>query len=230
MADDSGAEHGFDPVAQSLAIGYTREQIGRVPADAVQGAGCANPVPFADLQPGEVVLDVGCGGGMDVLLAADAVGPEGCVIGVDAESEALALARRNADDAGLANVALRRGEIVDLPVDDASVDVVLSNCSVNYADDLQRAFAEMRRCLRAGGRVVVADLVLTERFDADRRRRAPDPWREWLAEAALRGQYLSGLRATFDDVTVVQERPFNLAQTDSTLSWCVVSLVVRATP
>lgn len=230
MCGESGGRHSFDPIAQALAIGYTQEQIGRLPEDSISGAGCANPVSFAELQPGETVLDIGCGGGMDLLLAADAVGQTGRVIGIDEDSKALELARLNADGAGLANVALRRGRICGLPVDDHSVDVILSNCAINYADDLRAGFGEMQRCLRRRGRMIVADLVLTERLDEKDRRAVGRAWREWLDGAATRGQYLSALRASFGTIDVLQERSFNLAEADQKLRGRIVSLVVRARP
>ena len=134
--------------------------------------GCGNPVAVAELREGETVLDLGSGGGIDVLLSARRVGPTGRAIGVDMTDEMLALARRNAADDGASNVEFRKGTIEALPLDDASVDVVISNCVINLASDKRAVFAEIARVLRPGGRMgvsdVVADDVLTPEQLAER--------------------------------------------------------------
>jgi arsenite methyltransferase len=134
--------------------------------------GCGNPVAVAELREGETVLDLGSGGGIDVLLSARRVGPTGRAIGVDMTDEMLSLARRNAADARATNVEFRKGTIEALPLDDASVDVVISNCVINLASDKSAVFAEIARVLRPGGRMgvsdVVADDVLTPEQRAER--------------------------------------------------------------
>src|SRR5205814_6731524 len=148
-----------DEVGDSGEALYTVEQRGELPEAAVLASlGCGNPIAVAELREGETVLDLGSGGGIDVLLSARRVGPTGHAIGVDMTDEMLALARRNADEAGATNVEFRKGTIERLPLDESSVDVVISNCVINLASDKRAVFAEIARVLKPGGRVGVSDI------------------------------------------------------------------------
>ncbi|HEX3265322.1 MAG TPA: arsenite methyltransferase [Candidatus Limnocylindrales bacterium] len=138
-------------------------------AAVLASLGCGNPVAVAELREGETVLDLGSGGGIDVLLSGKRVGPTGHAIGVDMTDEMLDLARRNAEDAGAANVEFRKGTIEALPVDDATVDVVISNCVINLASDKAAVFAEIARVLRPGGRMGVSDVVADDTLSPEQR-------------------------------------------------------------
>ena len=182
---------------------YRAGETDGLPEEAILASlGCGNPLAVADLHEGERVLDLGSGGGIDVLLSARRVGPAGFVYGVDMTDEMLTLARANAAAADAANVEFRRGQIEAVPLPDAAVDVVISNCVINLSTDKPAVLAEMFRVLRPGGRIGISDVVAEDHMsEADRA--AAGSYTGCIAGALSRAEYLAGLAAAgFADASV----------------------------
>jgi len=187
------------------AIGYDAEAAAAIPDGANLGLGCGNPLAYAQVKTGETVLDLGSGAGIDCFLAARETGPHGAVIGVDMTAAMIAKARANARRVGTANVEFRLGEIEHLPVADASVDVVISNCVINLSPEKPQVFREVLRVLKPGGRMLVSDLVLTRPLTPELQR-SIDCYVGCVAGASQKQQYLDLMTdAGFAAVTVVAE-------------------------
>ncbi len=194
------------------AIGYSREEMDAVPEGANLGLGCGNPLALAGLERGETVLDLGSGAGFDSFLAARKVGERGKVIGVDMTEEMVEKARENARRGGYSNVEFRLGRIESLPVVDASVDLVISNCVINLSPDKERVFREAFRVLKPGGRLAVSDIVLRNRLPRAVLESAA-AYAGCIAGASLRKEYLRLIReAGFMEVRVAHERRFGEEQ------------------
>lgn len=192
----------------SKNIGYTKEELRAVPDEANLGLGCGNPTALASINEGEVVLDLGSGAGFDCFLAANKVGKQGKVIGVDMTSDMIEKARANADKGGYSNVEFRLGDIENLPVDNESVDVVVSNCVINLSPDKRKVFQESYRVLKPGGRLVVSDIVLTKELP-EVIKNSIEAYVGCVSGAAMKDRYLELIRkAGFQDVTVTGETSF----------------------
>jgi len=205
-ADDSccGAGSAAAEAVGGFSVGlYRQGETEGLPEEAVLASlGCGNPIAVADLHEGERVLDLGSGGGIDVLLSARRVGPAGFAYGVDMTDEMLALARANAAKAGAENVEFRKGEIENLPLPDASVDVVISNCVINLSTDKPAVLAEVFRVLVPGGRIGITDVVAEDHM-SPAQRAAAGSYVGCIAGALSRAEYLDGLAAAgFTDASV----------------------------
>jgi SAM-dependent methyltransferase len=215
-----------DPISSNL---YSDSETETLPDAAVRASlGCGNPTALAELRPGEVVLDLGSGGGIDVILSARRVGPEGKAYGLDMTDEMLALARKNQADAGVESVEFLKGHIEEIPLPDGSVDVVISNCVINLSADKDRVLAEAFRVLRPGGRFAVSDVVSRGEVPADLRRNV-ELWVGCVAGALDESEYRSKLERTgFVDVTVEPTRVYDLAEVAPEAQGQFMSAFIRA--
>ena len=219
---------GSSPQSVAQAAGYSGEDLAHVPKEAVMGLGCGNPAAVADLKAGEVVVDLGSGAGVDVFLAADKVGLRGRVIGVDMTEEMVRRAEGIAEANGYNNVEFRLGEMEDLPVEDESVDVVLSNCVVNLSPDKSRVFREAHRALRPGGRLIVSDIVSEGALPAEMKSDA-DAWVCCIGGALEQREYLRVIKAAgFDDVRVLASKEFQVAGGEGQAQTKLMSITVKA--
>ena len=213
---------------QCLAVGYTEADLLLVPELAILGVGCGNPTALADLTEGETVLDLGSGAGIDVFLAAKKVGQNGRVIGVDITEDMVARGRQLAREHGFGNVEFRQGDIEQLPVDSATVDVVISNCVINLTPDKLASFKEVYRVIKPGGRMLIADLVTEGPLPPDVQASAA-AWADCLAGTMAKEAYLDTIRrAGFADVAVVSESPYEPPGMDGRLQGKILSVKVRA--
>jgi 2-polyprenyl-3-methyl-5-hydroxy-6-metoxy-1,4-benzoquinol methylase len=197
-----------DPITSNL---YDAAQTGALPEEAVLASlGCGNPTALAQLNAGEIVLDLGSGGGIDVLLSARRVGPAGKAYGLDMTDEMLALARENQRKAGVENVEFLKGEIEHIPLPDNSVDVVISNCVINLSADKQRVLCEAFRVLKPGGRFAVSDVVVRGEVPADVRQNML-LWVGCIAGALEEYEYVAKLaKAGFDSIDIEPTRVYNV--------------------
>ncbi len=192
----------------SKSIGYSDEELAIAPEGSNLGLGCGNPVALASLEEGEVVLDLGSGAGFDAFLAAKKIGSGGRVIGVDMTPEMVEKARQNAKRDGYENVEFRLGEIEDLPVEDSSVDAVISNCVINLSPDKERVFAETFRILKPGGRLMISDIVLLSELP-DLIRDSVSAYVGCVSGAVLRDEYIKIIESQgFEDVRILDETAF----------------------
>jgi arsenite methyltransferase len=194
----------------SKKVGYTNEEMEAVPSGSNLGLGCGNPIALASIKEGETVLDLGSGAGFDCFLASNKVGPKGKVIGVDMTSEMVEKARDNALKGGYKNVEFRLGEIEKLPVEDSTIDLVISNCVINLVPDKENAFREAFRVLKPGGRLMVSDIVLTKELP-DSVKESVKAYVGCVSGAMMKSRYLEAIKlAGFKDVVVIDESVYSL--------------------
>ena len=217
------------PTQATAVLGYETSELESVPQASILGVGCGAPVKFAELQKGETVLDLGSGAGIDVFLSARKVGPQGRAIGIDMTDEMLERARRNAKEGGYTNVDFRKGDIEEtIPVDENSVDVVISNCVINLTTDKVKAFKEIHRILKNGGRLVISDLVSDgktppkESIDLEK-------WSSCIDGVLSKDDYIESIRkAGFRNISVLEERTYLEEDASEAGGRKIISMVVKA--
>ena len=213
------------PAVTDISTGYTSDDLAHLPAGANMGLGCGNPTAMADIKPGETVIDLGSGPGIDCFLAAPRVGPQGRVIGIDMTPEMIARARANATAGGYGNVEFRLGQIEDMPVESGTADMVISNCVINLSPDKPRVFAEIHRVLRPGGRFSVSDIVANGTIPPEVRTDM-EKWAGCVAGALGKDEYLDIIRrAGFTDITIKAEVEYDYHKTDN---YSLASITVTA--
>jgi len=207
---------------QSGEMGYSEDEMTAVPDGSNLGLGCGNPTAIASLKEGDVVLDLGSGAGFDVFLAAKKIGPTGKAIGVDMTDEMLAKANENAKKGSYTNVEFKKGDIENLPLDDNSIDVVISNCVINLAPDKLKVFKETFRVLKNGGRLMVSDVVLIKPLPQDLKN-DKDLLIGCVSGAILKDDYLNLLKQTgFTDIEIHKETPAFLPEYGLSITFSAV--------
>jgi len=215
-------------IQQARAAGYSDDEIKSIPEDAIFGLGCGNPTALAEINKGETVLDLGSGGGIDVFLAANKVGENGKVIGVDMTEEMVRTAVKNAEEGSYENVEFKLGEIENLPIENNSVDVIISNCVINLTPDKSVAYGEAFRVLKPDGRILVSDLV-TDGDIPDDIRTSFQAWSECIAGAMKKEDYLNTIKeAGFKDVEIVKAHYFTEPKMDVRFEGKILSIQLKA--
>jgi len=219
---------GASSLLQAKVTEYLREDLKHIPEEAVMGLGCGNPTAIADLKVGEVVLDLGSGAGVDVFLAANKVGPTGKAIGVDMTKEMIDKAEEIARNYGYRNVVFRLGEMEKLPVEDESVDAIISNCVINLSPDKSKVFQEAYRALKPGGRLTVSDIV-SERALPDEIKTDSNAWACCIGGALEQQEYLEKIKkAGFEDIEIVLSREFYIENKTNQTKEKLLSITVKA--
>jgi arsenite methyltransferase len=216
-------------IKQAQAAGYSMEEIKTIPSKAVFGLGCGNPTALAEINPGDVVLDLGSGGGIDVFLAANKVGEDGKVIGVDMTPKMIETAEKNAKEGQYKNVEFKLGEIENLPIEDNSIDLIISNCVINLTTDKLKAYKEAFRVLKPNGRILVSDIVTDGEIPPEIRKNF-QAWAGCVAGALDKDEYLNIIKkAGFTDVNIVTEKYFTEPNMNELLVGKIISQQIKAT-
>lgn len=220
-------ECGSSLIELGKRIGYSEEDLRNVPDASNMGLGCGNPAALAALKEGETVLDLGSGGGIDVFLASKRVGPKGKVIGVDMTEEMIKRAKSTAKKYNYENVEFRLGEIENLPVEDNSIDVIISNCVINLSPDKEKVFREAYRVLKNGGKIMISDLV-TEGEIPEEIKKSFDAWAGCIAGALEKNEYLDIIRKTgFQKIKIISESSYDIGVSEQ-LKGKITSVAVEA--
>jgi len=214
------------PIDATKIIGYDQEELKSIPEESILGVGCGAPIKYADMKEGETILDLGSGAGIDVFLSANKVSKSGKVIGIDMTDEMLEKARKNARDGNYTNVEFRKGDIEkNIPVDDNTVDAVISNCVINLTTDKTSAFKEVYRILKKGGRMVISDLVTDRELDHDQVN--PEQWCSCIDGALTQEHYLECMKnAGFSNVSILNEQVY--MEGEKVNGRKITSLVIKA--
>ena len=213
---------------QAKSIGYSEQELQSIPQDSIMGLGCGNPTALAELKEGETVLDLGSGAGIDVFLAAKKVGEKGHVIGVDMTEEMIRRGVKIATKQGLVNVEFRLGEIEKLPIDENSIDAIISNCVINLSPDKLKTYKEAFRVLKPGGRLLVSDLV-TQGDLPDDIKKSFDEWSGCIAGALERNEYLNIIKkAGFNNIEILSENRYSEEGMDDRIKGKIISIQIRA--
>jgi arsenite methyltransferase len=216
-------------IEQAKSAGYSVEDLKSIPENAIYGLGCGNPTALVELKEGDVVLDLGSGGGIDVFLAANKVGKSGKVIGIDMTEEMVQTATKNALEGKYENVEFKLGEIEDLPIETDSVDVIISNCVINLTPDKLVAYKEAFRVLKPGGKILVSDLVTEGELPKDIMQ-SFQAWSECTAGAIELEKYLNTIKeAGFNSIEIVEQHYFTDTNLDERLVGKIISIQVKAT-
>lgn len=217
---------GDSPIDATKIIGYDSEELKAIPEASILGVGCGAPIKFADLKEGEVVLDLGSGAGIDVFLSANKVSKSGRVIGIDMTDEMLEKARKNANDGNYSNVEFRKGDIEkNIPVDDDTIDAVISNCVINLTSDKTSAFREVHRILKVGGRMVISDLVTDTELDPNQV--DAEQWCSCIDGALTQEHYIDSIKkAGFHDIIILDQRVY--MEGEKVNGRKITSLVIKA--
>lgn len=217
---------GGDPKQAAELIGYNVKELEEIPQEAILGLGCGSPVAYVGLKPGETILDLGSGGGIDVFLAAKKVGVKGSVIGVDMNEAMIKRASEAANEYGFKNVDFRLGEIEDMPVEDGTIDAIISNCVINLSPDKPRVFREANRVLKPGGRITVSDIV-TEGEIPEEIRRDLNSWASCVSGALPQEEYLKDIEAAgFKKPKILTESYYDTSEYD--IDFKIKSITVEA--
>lgn len=215
-------------IEQAKAAGYTVDEIKSIPEEAIFGLGCGNPTALAEIREGEIVLDLGSGGGIDVFFAANKVGEQGKVIGVDMTEEMVQTAVKNAEKGNYTNVEFKLGEIENLPIENNSIDLILSNCVINLTPDKLITYQEAFRVLKPGGRILVSDLVTVGDLP-DEVRSSFSAWSACIGGAVEKEEYIKTIKkAGFSGIEILESHYFSEPQMGPLLEGKILSIQVKA--